>query len=357
MVKRKNTIKKRDAILTFGFLIVLTGLIGFVFWNDFKPKDIKIQKETVCVLKEIKHQSNGTRSKYAYFVEGIEYELSKVHSASDVVGDKYIVQYDSLRPEEAEIIYFRPVFQKDEQVTESIGTISQIIKVNKEFEFEYSVAGKSYRRYQHVKEKEILNMMTKGQDFKITYWTKNPQRAILFHDTGASNKEILTNNQQNDNNTELDTTALIDFIKSLKFRELPFYDSTNFDNSEDYELLKIDWIELLKLEQIYPYELKIIDKIWIREKLDISENFISLVIGFYPGEHELFTTLVNFSNDFYLIDFETIAYDEIAESCMRTESYLDKNKITKFETDYCYEQSTDTIEYKIENTGEIIASR
>jgi len=174
----------------------------------------------------------------------------------------------------------------------------------------------------------------------------------------TDNESKIESNQMNESeNVSIDTSILADLINKLKVRELPYYDSTNFDNSDDYEPLKTDWIRFLKLEQIYPYDLTTVDNIWIRDRLNISDNFISLVIGFYPGEHELFITLVNFSNDYDLIDFETIAYDEIAESCMRTESYLDKNKIAIFETDYCYEQATDTINYKIENTGEIIASR
>lgn len=163
--------------------------------------------------------------------------------------------------------------------------------------------------------------------------------------------------KSNNGNATLDTLKPIDLINTIKIRTLPYFDSTNFDNSSDYAPLKTDWIRLLKLEQIYPYELKAVDKIWIRERVNLSNNFISLILGFHPNENELFTTLVTFTNDFDLIDYKKIAYDEIAEGCIRTESYLDKNKITIFESDVCFKKMTDTLEFEIKNNGEITASR
>lgn len=154
-----------------------------------------------------------------------------------------------------------------------------------------------------------------------------------------------------------DTSQLMALIQDLEVRELPFYDSTNFDNVAEYEPLSADWIRFLGLEQIYPHGLKTVDKVWIRERVNISERFISLILGVQPGDSELFTSLVNFSKDYAVIDFATIAYDEIAEGCMRTESYLKKGKISTYASDFCYQEKTDTTELVLQSNGLMISDQ
>ncbi len=146
------------------------------------------------------------------------------------------------------------------------------------------------------------------------------------------------------------------FIDLTSVRELPYYDSTNFDNISDYQALTQEWIDFLGLKELYPYQLNEMPETWIRNRFNLSDNYITLIIGFYPNENELFTMLATYTNDYQLIDFERIAYDEIAESCFRTESYLYSDKIIVYNKDFCYQETTDTIEYRIRSTGEIVSN-
>ncbi len=146
------------------------------------------------------------------------------------------------------------------------------------------------------------------------------------------------------------------FIDLTSVREVPYYDSTNFDNISAYQVLPQEWIDFLGLKELYPYQIDGMPRAWIRNRVNLSDNYITLVIGFYPNENELFTMLATYTNDYQLIDFERIAYDEIAESCFRTESYLNADKIVVYNIDFCYQETTDTIEYRVRSTGEIVSN-
>lgn len=155
---------------------------------------------------------------------------------------------------------------------------------------------------------------------------------------------------------QVDSSTLANLISSITTRQIPYYDSTNFDNIVEKSGLSDELFFTLGLKRIIPYDMDYLDKIWIRDKLNLSENFYCIVFGFYPNEHELFTTLITFDKDYKLIDFKHIAYDEIAEGCMRTESKVDITNIIVFNTDFCYKETTDTIKYLINDNGQIIAS-
>lgn len=152
---------------------------------------------------------------------------------------------------------------------------------------------------------------------------------------------------------EIDTMKIINFINQVKKQKIPYYDSTNFDNVMTTEFLTDDFIHFLALKQIFPYEMTRVESIWIRNKITLSDTFISLIFGFYLNEHELYTTLVTYTKGFNLIDYQRIAYDEIAESCNRTESYFDINQINVFNLIFCNEMQNDTVNFIVTNTGKI----
>ena len=88
-------------------------------------------------------------------------------------------------------------------------------------------------------------------------------------------------------------------------------------------------------------------------RLPISTEFTSLVFS-YPSEHELVTVLVNFDKNFKIIDFESIAYDEIAESAFRSSSEISADKIKLTASDYSGDEPKfEILTYSIKKDGKI----
>lgn len=119
------------------------------------------------------------------------------------------------------------------------------------------------------------------------------------------------------------------FLENYKTMQVPYIDSTNFDNHKVSNLLSAKQIELLKLTKVYGKEYIEFDqtKIGINYILNLSEDYTTIAIFFYFTEMELSSTLINYDIEFNIIDFKTVAMDEIAESIFRTESIIEKNKI------------------------------
>jgi len=144
------------------------------------------------------------------------------------------------------------------------------------------------------------------------------------------------------------------FIKKIKIKELPVIDSTNFDNFKAKSFLSKNEIVILNLSKI------ISDndvEIALNYQIKISENFKTLVFSFYPSENEITTILVNYDKVYNIIDFRIIAYDEIAESWLKTTSKIEKNNIKIIEINSSSGQVIETISnFVINDNGEIKAS-
>ena len=163
-----------------------------------------------------------------------------------------------------------------------------------------------------------------------------------------------SNPQKNSNTQDSIEKDEYSFIKKIKIKELPIIDSTNFDNYEAKSFLSKNEIEILKLSKIIPDNNV---EIALNYQIKISENFKTLVFSFYPSENEITTILVNYDKDYKIIDSRIIAYDEIAESWLRTTSKIEKNNLKIIENNCSSGQDIETISnYVINETGEIKAS-
>lgn len=148
-----------------------------------------------------------------------------------------------------------------------------------------------------------------------------------------SEKVSQTHQKENDQSDNNDYS----FIENYQYKTLPILDSTNFDNFNFKDSLTKQQIKLLGLKKLDPNENTIF---WINYRLDLSKDYTSLVITYYPDENDLFTTLVNYNTNFEIIDFIEVAFDEIAESCLRMESLIKKAEIEITEYNYCPEMFT-----------------
>ena len=118
------------------------------------------------------------------------------------------------------------------------------------------------------------------------------------------------------------------FLSDYPAKTVPLIDSTNFSNHVEGKLLTKQQQELLKLPSIFEEQLNDENaKIGISYLPKLSENFQSIVYYFYPNNNELISMLVNYDDQFNIINSQILAYDEIAEGMLKTTSTLDKNNI------------------------------
>lgn len=142
------------------------------------------------------------------------------------------------------------------------------------------------------------------------------------------------------------------FLENYSVKNLPLTDSTNFINFNNSTVLTMEQCRLLKLDKIESLK----DVIFrINYRLDISPNFQSIVVSYYPNEQELFTILINYTNSYDIIDFITIAYDEIAESSLNSKSLISTGRIEVFQKDESSGRvEMKTTKFEMKEDGQIV---
>jgi len=153
-------------------------------------------------------------------------------------------------------------------------------------------------------------------------------------------------------------------IESLQVKTLSFVDSTNFDNFSFADTLNQAQIQKLKLDERFDYICFShflnynICTFYLNYRIELSENFTSLVVSYTRGDFELFTILINYDKDFRIIDILHIAYDEVADSRSRRLSAINTDKIIVKELDFTYyadgRTKTETFVYKIDAEGRFL---
>jgi hypothetical protein len=122
------------------------------------------------------------------------------------------------------------------------------------------------------------------------------------------------------------------FIDTIQVKNVPLTDSTNFDNFSKTNKLTLEQTKLLSLSSVIKN--KEVTNIYFNYRLNLSNNFITIVITYENGDSELMTVLINYNSRYEIIDFVQIAYDEVVENLLRTESEITKNNIIVSEKMY-----------------------
>lgn len=127
-------------------------------------------------------------------------------------------------------------------------------------------------------------------------------------------------------------------LSSLKTKTLPVIETTNFDDFIEAEDFKNLDYKALSLEKIYPhfnekgYNFRAISAY----KLDISDQFYTLVVTIKKGNHEMESHLINYDFNESIINHQVVSYDEVAEGLSAIHSKITKNSITR--NHYFYEE-------------------
>jgi hypothetical protein len=144
-------------------------------------------------------------------------------------------------------------------------------------------------------------------------------------------------------------------LKSLPLKRTPIIDITNFDNIKEVKEFNPEEIKLLQLSEIYlniekeGYSYKFLPSY----RLELSDDFYTIIITVFKGDHELETILINYNLDEKLTAHNIIAYDEIAEGWSRKHSKIEKSSITIIDEFYGDEVQIDTSKFHINTIGEI----
>ena len=183
--------------------------------------------------------------------------------------------------------------------------------------------------------------------------------AVIFATTGCQEKSSKIQSSSKETKILKDTVTVVkekNILNTINnqfpdssYKSLPLVDSTNFDNYLHHQGIKNDlFFKKIAFKKDQPE----IENSRLRYQLDFSERFQSVVISYYQGEHELFTTLINIGKNDQIIDQLDIAYDEIAESAFRKTSSITQNKIVVEDWNYMTDEPTRTVTtYQISKEG------
>ncbi|MGJ8684216.1 MAG: hypothetical protein ACSHWW_06315 [Nonlabens sp.] len=142
-------------------------------------------------------------------------------------------------------------------------------------------------------------------------------------------------------------------LKSTPSQRLPINDQTSFDNRVTGNFLTKKELNTLQLGKIYPnlYTAGYSYKSRISYRLDISQEFETLVVTTQQGDYELETVLINYDLKGKYIDHKVISYDEIADGSNTYQSSIDENYIIT-KTSIHYKKHKEEPEfYKIDDNG------
>ncbi|MBN2867345.1 MAG: hypothetical protein JXK08_01625 [Flavobacteriaceae bacterium] len=129
--------------------------------------------------------------------------------------------------------------------------------------------------------------------------------------------------------TTLDFKDFNHLITTITTKELPIIETASFDSFIEPEDYKIIDINTLKLPEIYAYYLKEGDTLEAINayRVNLSDQFYSLVITYKKNDYTMITLLVNYGLDEQVIDHQIIAYDDIINGDFKKESKIIQNHL------------------------------
>lgn len=169
--------------------LILGSVIALIIWAivySFSEPSINSAVETFAEVKEFKSKGgSGRNSVFEYSVNDKVFNFWGYYNNTIVIGDKFVLVYDSEKPEESKVILDRPIFLEKEKTITTNGKITRIKSYSKKaVYFEYVAAGGLYTRIQCLPDNysTLYPTLLEGREYKIEYWHDNPQRAIIHLD-------------------------------------------------------------------------------------------------------------------------------------------------------------------------------
>lgn len=159
-------------------------------------------------------------------------------------------------------------------------------------------------------------------------------------DSVPEKKNLISKRKENTTVPDEEARSYFKFLESIQTKNIPLKEATNFDNYAKNNKLTVAQIQRLSLNKVIKN--KEVINVFLNYNLNLSSRFKTLVVSYENGDSELMTALINYDNNYKLIDSKEIAYDEIAEGIFKIESEIKKNEIVCIETDYSNERDVKT---------------
>jgi hypothetical protein len=101
-----------------------------------------------------------------------------------VLGDKFVLLYDSLKPSKYSLITKSPLFLQNENTRKVTGKVVEVSSVDCKFKYSYELDSGVYNhtRYQQLDYKKKYSDVKVGNEYLVEYWVDNPLRAIIYPD-------------------------------------------------------------------------------------------------------------------------------------------------------------------------------
>lgn len=144
-------------------------------------------------------------------------------------------------------------------------------------------------------------------------------------------------------------------ISKIDTKHTPLLENTNFDSfidPDDYD--DVD-TTILNLENIYPnfykegYNFRAIS----HYKLQLSDDFHTIILTVLKGEHEMETQLINYDLNGEIIYSKIVSYDEIAEGAFSSSSQIENLIIKKTNVTWMDEKQESIEYFQINDTGKL----
>lgn len=144
------------------------------------------------------------------------------------------------------------------------------------------------------------------------------------------------------------------FLEAYPIKEVSYTDSTDISFNSKKELSSKER-DLLKIEKITKDKLT---RCIVNYRLNLSDNYKTVVYCVFPSENEIKSVLVNYDKDYNIIDHRVVAYDEVAEGLLNTYSIIQKSSIETVEQRFGEESNAiDMKTFELTSEGKILAHK
>ncbi len=152
----------------------------------------------------------------------------------------------------------------------------------------------------------------------------------LVHLLACQNQGSQTNKKDITDQSIKDSDTSFDFLEKYPIKELPVIDSIVVSEYDFEKHLSTKLKEQLKLDKVLPVEQLLEQKVTISYRLNLSDQFKTIVFHYQNSEQDISGVLVNYDLTFQLIDFKKLStYFKNNEDSKGTELISKKELSTK----------------------------
>ena len=158
-----------------------------------------------------------------------------------------------------------------------------------------------------------------------------------------------------DTNNSTTTSHFKNALESIIERQAPVIDNTNFDIFIDPEDFKPIDDGALNIEAVYPdfYQDTSKYRSVMSYKVNLSQNFYTVVVTYWVGKYEMESTLINYDMLGNVIDHQLVAYDETGKGQTTTTSRISEHAITSQHSSWGLTKEIVEEEFVINHDGTI----